>query len=126
VTFRALADSSVTITPLEARLLSPQFSDVNGRKVAQKIDEVQAQLQGMTMTIGSGAPVTVAQPQVIASNNSPPLVSLTVPQSPRMPVLIVGGLLFALGLLLFATSVGAYVNIRRQFRLQEQSEQLIW
>ena len=134
VTFRALTDAAVDITPIEARLLSPEFTEVNGRKIAQKINEVTTQIEGMTINAGSSA--TLLQPQdptpelrpLTVEEASGSTVTAATPTSRVMgrPILVIGSVLFILGLLLFATSIGVYVNLRRQFFLQEQSEQLIW
>ncbi len=157
LTFRALTDTAVEIMPIEARLLSPEFSEVDGRKIAQNINEVTPQIEGITINAGNAGntsdagntgdieteviqpqepapemrPLTVAEPSVSDPINSEPPVSApaSMPVSPRImgrPVLLIGSLLFLLGLLLFASSIGVYVNLRRQFLLQEQSEQLIW
>jgi cohesin domain-containing protein len=132
ITFRALTGGAVNITPTEVRLLSPEFTEVDGRKIAQKIDEVATQIEGMTINAGSTSNVeaSIVQPP----EPTPELRPLTVPESTPVtmsgpmsrPVLVIGTILFVIGLLLFATSIGVYVNLRRQFYLQEQSEQLIW
>lgn len=44
VTFRALKDAPTLVTALEASLVSPEFADVDGRKVAQRINQVAAQI----------------------------------------------------------------------------------
>jgi len=144
VTFRALTNAVVDITPIEARLLSPEFSEVDGRKIAQKINEVTTLVEGVTLNAVSIETVNSSDPQIFVEEPKPELRPLTVAEtSPSTtnlstgstisetrgmdrPVLVIGSVLFILGLLLFATSIGVYVNLRRQFFLQEQSEQLIW
>jgi Cohesin domain len=136
VTFRALSNAPVDITPIEARLLSPEFSEVDGRKVAQKINEVTTLVEGMTINAGT-TQIIVEEPKpelrpLTVEEMTPSTLPITTPPSipaPRLVdrrVLVIGSALFILGLLLFATSIGVYVNLRRQFLLQEQSEQLIW
>lgn len=128
VVFRALADTALEITPIEARLLSPEFTEVNGRKIAHKINEVTTQIQGMTINEGNM--------QAVFQDPTPEMRPLTVPETAAIPIsasrmvdrptLVIGGILFVIGLLLFAASIGVYVNLRRQFLVREQSEQLLW
>lgn len=129
ITFRALSDTAVSITPTEVRLLSPEFTEINGRKIAQRIDEVTTQIEGMTINAGS-AETAAVQPldptpemrPLTALETAPTAIPIPMPRS----VLVIGAALFVVGLLLFAASIGIYVNLRRQFLMQEQSEQLIW
>lgn len=140
ITFRALKATDVTITPVEARLLSPEFTEVNGRLIAQRINEVDAQTQAMTVAIMDS---NTSQPVVSAPASNPVSVSASASasaaeQRPAQPAMnsapdndmmmfIVAGLLFLVGLGLFATSVGTYVSLRRQPTLREaRSESMIW
>lgn len=133
VTFRALTDAAVDITPIEARLLSPEFTEVDGRKIAQKIDEVPTQIEGMTINAGNiqtftNEPRPELRPLTVPESSASTVTETSVPVSRTMdrPVLVIGSILFVIGLLLFAASIGVYVNLRRQFLVQEQLEQLIW
>lgn len=129
VTFRALADGPVEIVPLEARLLSPQFTEVDGRKIARQVDEIEAAVQGVSLDVG-GTAASASAPEVQQIQPQPAAPTLsrlsTGLRNTTMPVLIAGGLLFMIGLALFMTSVGTYVKLRRQFGLQEQMEQIVW
>lgn len=122
ITFRALTAGATTITPVTARLLSPQFDEVNGQRIALQIDEVVAQTQGMTLpVVEAGAVARAAEalaPSLPATARQP-----AAGMQNRMPVLIVGGLLFLIGLALFAMSVGGYARLRRGF---EPGEQPVW
>lgn len=44
ITLRALADAPVIVTPIEASLVSPQFTEVDGRKVAQSMNTIQPEI----------------------------------------------------------------------------------
>lgn len=131
LTFRALQDSTVNLTLEEARLLSPEFSETDGHKVARKINEVQTQVEGLTVTVSGGSapavqPVVTVAPQL--QPTSAPVI-LSRPAPIRRPlnvntVLIIGGGLFIVGLALFAASLGTYVKMRRQFTLVEQESGL--
>jgi hypothetical protein len=138
ITFRALKDAAVTLTPSDARLLSPEFTEVEGRRIARKINEVATQVEGLAVTVGSAPVVAVAAtavPQVVvttapvlAPTTAPALVNLPVaaPQPRALnPIILVGAGLFIVGLALFAVSMGAYVKLRRQYALVEQ-ESLPW
>lgn len=143
ITFLALQDTTVDLTPSEARLLSPEFTEVDGRMVARKINEVATQIEGLTVTVGAGS--TIAEPAVVATVAVPttapivatqvvPQPSVTVPASqpsalPVNPILLIGALLFLLGLGLFTASVGFYVKMRRQYTHVEQEsvlEAILW
>ena len=119
IAFRALAAGASAVTPLEARLLVPSFTEVSGQRVAFEINEVPAQTQAMTLNIHtSGAALNPAAPADIIS---PPAEALA-PQ-PTLPVLLVGALLFLAGLALFVLSVSGYVHLRR---LDTQQEGILW
>ncbi|MCB9452500.1 MAG: hypothetical protein H6672_13775 [Anaerolineaceae bacterium] len=67
LTFHALADGAVAVTPLEASLVAPQFEEVDGRMVARSIQQITTQIDGV------GAPV-------VAGNNtgSAPVASVSL------------------------------------------------
>jgi hypothetical protein len=133
VTFRALTGGEVVINPVEARLLSPEFAEVDGRLIAQSINEVEAQTQGVTVAItgesGISAPAIVSAPVSgsATASASASVAPVTAPRpvetAPAVVVsspndgntmIIIAGVLFLVGLGLFATSVGTYVGLRRQ------------
>lgn len=123
ITFRALATGAAIITPQEARLLVPVFSEVNGQRVAREINEVAAQTQGVALTVAEvGAAAQQAQQ---APPEAQPEQTLTVvpTRATALPVLLAGGLLFLTGLGLFAMSIGGYVSLRRAF---DAGEQPVW
>lgn len=136
VTFRALTTGAVEIAPIEARLLSPVFTEVDGRQVAQQINEVVAGAESVVMNPANGQPAPVvldtaeqpaAQPQVAApaapQGITAPVTSYTTPVTGGgpSPIVLVGGLLFVAGLALFTLSLGAYVSLRRQPEMREMS-----
>lgn len=142
ITFVALQDTTVNLTPSEARLLSPEFTEVDGRMVARKINEVATQIEGLTVTVGAGvAPAvvaTVAVPttapvmptQVVVQPQT--IITQPISQPSRVafnPILMIGALLFLLGLGLFTASVGFYVKMRRQYtHIENESvlESILW
>lgn len=146
IQFRALKDAPVTMIPVVAELVSPEFTEVDGRLIAQKINTVAAQI---TETLAGNAPVAapqvVEQPQVSApvDNSASASVSAAVPaqiesvvapalleetrSTPNNKVLVVAGLFFVGGLLLLTVSVGMYSKMRVRFSLagDSQSEHLL-
>jgi hypothetical protein len=129
VVFRALADAPITIEPVEARLLSPQFTEVNGRRIAHQIDEVPTQMQGVTLNMDTTA-ITASEPQPAAQVVSAPAAPAVMPagaSSSKDLVMIVGALLFVVGLATFAASLSAYTGLRRQYNhYRRQMEQPVW
>lgn len=137
VQFMALRDGVVELTVADASLLVPQFEEVNGRKIARKIDEMTVQAQNLSLNIGgAGDAAVVEQPQTIVdasqsetfesppflqSDNIPASVPVLV-QPARMasPAMIAGVSFFILGLVMFTLGVGTYVRLRRQFSWQGQ------
>ncbi len=116
ITFRALSEAAVNITPLEARLLSPEFTEVGGRLVAQSITEVNARLQGASIVVGESAPAetTTASAQFVspfASTLNEPMIVLT---KADVLVLAASGIFFIVGLTLFMMTVRMYsrLNVR--------------
>ncbi|MEO8610673.1 MAG: cohesin domain-containing protein [Chloroflexota bacterium] len=72
VTFRALKDASVSIVAAKASLVSPEFTQVDGRLIAQKINQVEAQI-GETV-VDNSAPAEVASAPVSAVVEQPAAV----------------------------------------------------
>jgi hypothetical protein len=123
ITFRALSAGASGIAPLDARLLVPVFTEVNGQKIAQQIDETVAQVQGVALTVVEAGALpqaeTLANPVIVEPQAAAPVQQ----QTAALPVLLAGGLLFLTGLALFAMSIGGYVGLRRTF---DAGEQLVW
>ena len=120
ITVRALRPAALSATLTEGRLLSPEFSEVNGRRVARQINEITTRLQGIDPA--ASAPAVVSAPVV----TTVPLVSAPAPvSSPNQLALLVGSGLFLLGLVLFAASLSTYSGLRRQYsRYQKMTERV--
>ncbi len=134
VVFRALRDTPVIVEALEARLLSPEFVEVNGRRIARQINEVETRLQGFSLAAASttvSEPVSVpqqpeAQPQVAAPSSPAPLRMSNMVSFNRTSVMI-GGLLFMIGLGLFVMSIGVYISLRRDYTTYRRNmERPVW
>jgi hypothetical protein len=72
ITFRALKDAAVNIQLAKADLVSPEFTEVDGRLIAQKINQVEAQI-GATV-LGDTAPAQVASAPVTTAIEQPAVV----------------------------------------------------
>jgi hypothetical protein len=138
VTFRALQNAPVTITTSSAELVSPEFTEVDGRMIAQKINQVEAQVTDMVV---AGVPVAPVENLNLVPESASDSVSASVPvidagvssaslSSAPAPVLVeerrggsnnkmlvVAGLFFVGGLLLLTVSVGMYSKMRVGFTL---------
>lgn len=128
VTFRALADGAVNITAVKADLVSPEFTEVDGRMIAQRINQVTAAIEPMVV---AGAPVeTVANAPATASVSvgsatasvgvsQPAQAAVTTPvitnRQNNSTVLVVAVIFFGAGLLLLTISVGMYSKMRTRF-----------
>lgn len=132
ITFRALRDTAVVIEPLEARLLSPEFTEVNGRRIARQINEVETRLQGLSVVADTA---TVAEPVVSQPEAQPQVVSVPAAPTMRLPVMfgdqrmtaLIGGLLFMIGLGLFMVSIGIYISLRRDYTVYRRNmERPVW
>jgi hypothetical protein len=147
VKFRALKDAPVSMMPVKASLVSPEFTEVDGRLIAQKINQVDAAIQEMTIgaamssqTVSEliSAPAQSVQPEILptsAPNTDTAVASVSVAgQNPvlaapanntpviaeRIPVnriVIVAGLFFFAGLVLLIVSVGMYSKMRVRFSI---------
>jgi hypothetical protein len=73
VTFRALKDAPVSILPAKASLVSPEFTEVDGRLIAQKINQVEAQI-AETVVGDTAAPVVASAPVTTAIEEQPAVV----------------------------------------------------
>jgi hypothetical protein len=135
VKFRAMKDAAVEITPSEATLVTPVFAEVNGRQVAQSINQTQAQVTALAVTIGGGSSTVVSNAPPAASVATASLGGSTTSLSnktsnavvqqpvssqpvfaeagqPNRRVLIFAGVFFVLGLGLLVISVGMYSKMR--------------
>lgn len=80
ITFRALKDAPVELVVGKASLVSPEFTEVDGRLIAQKINQVDAVI-GETV-VGDVAPAPVVQEVVsapVAVVEQPPVVPVVEP-----------------------------------------------
>ncbi|MBZ0286087.1 MAG: cohesin domain-containing protein, partial [Anaerolineae bacterium] len=71
ITFRALKDAAVSIQLSKASLVSPEFTEVDGRLIAQKINQVEAQIEGVSVAAG---PVEASAPDTTTVVEQPPAV----------------------------------------------------
>jgi len=78
-TLHALKDSPVAITAISASFVAPEFKEVDGHLVAQKVNQVTAQVQGATTAVQPVAP----PPAVV---NTVPDVAPTVEVANAAPV----------------------------------------
>lgn len=140
VTFRALKDAPVNMTVVKATLVSPEFTQVDGRLVAQKINQVEALISPITLSVGTQTasqvvPEVQAQPEAIVvaapstdtatasvsvsasgqALNEQSAAPLIMERQPNNRVLIVAGLFFFAGLVLLIISVGMYSKMRVRF-----------
>lgn len=142
VKFRALKDAPVTMTLVNASLVSPEFTEVDGRMVAQKINQIEAQIADMT--IGNAAPVEVA-PQIVEQAPAEVIVVATpvtdtatasvsvaatqnqaAPMMQRQPnnrIFIAAGVFFFAGLVLLIMSVGMYSKMRVRFSFADNTQE---
>jgi hypothetical protein len=132
VKFRALKDSAVEITTAEATLVTPVFSQVDGRLVAQSINQTEAQVAGLTVTVGAGSSTVDSNAASSATaslggntsslGSKVPNTAVQQPVSsqpvfaeagqPNQRVLIFAAVFFVLGLGLLVISVGMYSKMR--------------
>jgi len=117
IQFEALADGAAQVELAEALLLSPVFQDVNGRKIASRVDELPVQTQSVMLTVGGAAAESDVPPFVAHSGSirpAQPIVPVTIQATQTVsPALLIGGMFFALGLLMFMFSVVTYTRLRR-------------
>ena len=146
ITFRALKDTPITITPVSAELVSPVFTQVDGRLIAQKINQVDA---AITDTVIAGVSVSEIENSIV-EDSSPDAAAASVSMSiagqqpvvdspaissasvgsiqapvlteehrsvPSNKMLLVAALFFVGGLLLLTVSVGMYSKMRVGFSL---------
>lgn len=146
VKFRALKDAPVSMTPVKASLVSPEFTEVDGRLVAQKINQIEAQVAEMTIgdaapvvDVASQAPVVVEQAPAevvivatpvtdtatasvsVAANQNQ--AASTMQRQPNNRVFIAAGVFFFAGLVLLIMSVGMYSKMRVRFSFAGENTQ---
>lgn len=83
VTLRALKDTPVTISVTQASFVSPEFTEVGGQLVAQKVNQIAAQIETSPVTVASASasasagqvssPVNATDPNQAAMFNNPAL-----------------------------------------------------
>lgn len=142
ITLRALTDTAVVITPVEASLVSPQFAEVDGRKVAQSMNTIRPELaENSVNPVVAQNPEPVVQEAAPADDGiavasvadalaarqaapevgeqvtmpAPSLVLQPVPILPSTsfnPALIFSAMLFLMGIGLLVISVGMYTRMR--------------
>jgi hypothetical protein len=129
VQFQALSAGPAQINLTEARLLAPEFREVNGRKIASSVNEIAVQVQGIDLEVGGGMVATqVLQIVATAAPQVVPTAQVVVPTAPQripapqsrtpVPAMIAGLVFFVLGLAMFMLSVVSYTRLRQQFSVQ--------
>jgi len=112
LTFRALTQASVSLTPLEARLLTPEFTEVDGQMVAQRINEVNATMQGATLSISPNAEpapqtVPVSVPAAVSAVDRVEEQMIVLSKADVL-ILAAASVFFIAGLVLFSMTIGMY------------------
>jgi hypothetical protein len=143
VTLKALKDTPVNITVQEATFVAPEFKEVDGRMVAERVNQVPVQIENAAPEIGdsavassavvqpAGASVSIAQPEVdpvvAAMFNNAALDNTAIAQQHEHEaalaaarqsddvVLIFAGFFFIFGLVMLTLSVGMYSRMRFLF-----------
>ncbi len=124
ITMRALKDTAVQVTPVEVSLVSPQFVEVDGRKVAQSMNTITPEVAGLgVVTIAQNPPadagVATASLAGAAKAPAPEAAVVTISGEPVMAeravtdlAFILAGALFMVGMALLVISVGLYTRMR--------------
>ncbi|MBC6936744.1 MAG: hypothetical protein DWB42_13015 [Chloroflexi bacterium] len=123
ITLRALKDTVVQVTPVEVSLVSPQFVEVDGRKVAQSINTIVPEVAGLdTTAIAQNPPAQsgVAAVSLADTAKAPAEAAVNVPVESAMAAarsandlaFILAGALFMVGMALLVISVGLYTRMR--------------
>lgn len=113
VHLRALLAGPVDIQPEEARLLAPQFSEVNGRRIAREINEIETRVQGVGAAADAQPLLEAVQPPSAPIVSTPPLL---VETDNRPLLLAVFGLLL-LGMGTLLATVSTYASLRREYKV---------
>ncbi|MBL8153671.1 MAG: hypothetical protein JNM70_05755 [Anaerolineae bacterium] len=142
VTLRALKDTPVAISVTQASFVSPEFTEVNGQLVAQKVNQIAAQVETSPVTVASASasasagqvssPVNAADPNQVAMFNNPALKAS--PQAEHGhdaaaatdttfslrndSVMMASAIVFFfVGIILLTVSVGMYSRMRTRLAL---------
>lgn len=133
ITFRALQDAPVTVTITEASLVSPEFAEIDGRLVAQRINQVTAHIDNTLTPSGSvveqpvvnneSVPPMFVNPELAGITAESPEAAAPVVAAPRSndAALIFAGVFFTAGLVLLTISVGMYSRMRVRFSMLAES-----
>jgi Cohesin domain len=134
VRFRALKDAAVTVNATEASLVSPVFSEVDGHKIAESINNVPVQIVQSSAPDAESAVASASMASVqddpLAMFDNPALNSgLSAAQQP-VPVqgqpsqlpMIAAGVFFSIGLVLLTISVGMYSRMRVRFNMMTMKD----
>jgi hypothetical protein len=123
IQFRSLSSQPTTVELLEARLFSVAFTQVDGRNIAQGVQEIEVQLGRATVNLNDEAGVDTAptlrrsQTELSTPVDSPATslqsVQVIIPNNQRLLVMGVSILLLMLGLAIFAASISSYIHLRR-------------
>ena len=123
IRFRALKDAAVTIS-----LVSPEFTEVDGQKVAQRVNQVPVQI---VQAFAPDAESAVALAPVVSAQNDPvsmfsnPALNNGLPASQGQPShlpLIAAGVFFVAGLILLTLSVGMYSQMRVRYNVMAMKD----
>jgi Cohesin domain len=136
ITLRALQDAPVVVNAVAASLVAPEFAEVDGHMVAQKVNQVTVQIEGQaapaTTTDSASASVSAASvaptsaaapaqmftnPQLSASvsvqaNAAPSVIPQETVQRTDSIVSTLAVAFLALGVILLTLSVGMYSRMR--------------
>jgi Cohesin domain len=138
ITLRALQDAPVIVSALNASLVAPEFAEVDGHMVAQKVNQVAVQIDGQPSDLAavttasntaaapvaavvpqsdSAAPRMLTNPQLIAaasaqSNAAASIVPAETVQRTGNVVSALAVMFLALGIVLLTLSVGLYSRMR--------------
>lgn len=138
ITLRALQDAPVTVSAVAASLVAPEFAEVDGHMVAQKVNQVAVQIDGQpsdqslatNSSNAASVPATAAvpqsdpvaarlftNPQLIASvsvqsNAAASVMPAETVQRTGNVVSALAVMFLALGIVLLTLSVGLYSRMR--------------
>lgn len=142
IKFRALLDTPIEVTPVEASLVAPEFTEINGRMVAQSMNTIVPEIAGQTSAPAAEPEMMSEEPEVVmdgsgvstasvadalAASSAPepelPLLELqpvpVIGITSTNPAVILAGVLFMIGIGLLVVSVGLYTRMRGMNLLSE-------
>ena len=139
-TLHALKDAPVAITAASASFVAPEFKEIDGHLVAQKVNQVTAQVQGAVSTPVENTVPTVESPsaapvQPVVSDDTavnmfsnpqlnivaadgvanPGVISTTSVSRTDKVVSIAAIILLIIGVVLLTLSIGMYSHMRIQY-----------